>query len=90
MHEHGLSDWLPQAAPDVSNVEVGIFRCVQGGENRCTVESLCECGKCCTNGDLWESPLSLEPECAECGRKALLVEIVGVFDYSMALEARAS
>jgi hypothetical protein len=92
MADHGLTDWLPGVVSDVSRVEIGVFRCVQGGENRCNDHDHpgpeCWCDKCCTNGELWESPLNgdlmtWEPECLYCNRKALLVEVVGVIDYSM-------
>jgi hypothetical protein len=90
--DHGLDEWLPGVVSDVSRVEVGVWRCVQGGENRCNDHDHpgpeCYCEHCCTNGELYESPLNgndWEPECLECGRKCLLVEIVGVIDYSMAL-----
>jgi hypothetical protein len=80
----------------ISRVEVGVFRCVQGGENRCNDHDNpgpeCWCDKCCTNGRLWESPLNADlvtwdPECGECGRKALLVEVIGVIDFTMLLTA---
>jgi len=89
-----LNEWLPGTVSDVSRVEVGIWRCVQGGENRCNDHDNpgpeCWCDKCCTNGELWESPLNgdlmtWEPECLGCGRLALLVEVVGTIDYTMAL-----
>jgi hypothetical protein len=85
-----LDEWLPGTVSDVSRVEVGVFRCVQGGENRCNDGPECWCDKCCTNDELWESPLNgdlmaWEPECLGCGRKALLVEVVGVIDYTMLL-----
>ncbi|HCG02538.1 MAG TPA: hypothetical protein DEV93_18595 [Chloroflexi bacterium] len=81
----GPHAWLPEVVKDLSHVEVGVFRCVQGGENRCNPGPECWCDKCCTNGELWESPLNgndWEPECGECGRKALLVEVVGCIDYT--------
>jgi hypothetical protein len=88
MADHGLSDWLPNVVSDVSRVEVGVWRCPVG-EVTCP-EGGCggsDC-ECCEQSDLWESPLNgndWEPECMYCGRKALLVEVVGVIDYSMLL-----
>jgi hypothetical protein len=82
------SSWLRDVAADVHNVEVGIWRCVQGGESRCCAGLDCDCGECCENGALWESPLDWEPECGWCGRKALLVEIVGLFDYAPSHDER--
>jgi hypothetical protein len=88
MHDHGLSDWLPEVESDVSQVEVGVWRC-QSGEVTCD-EGCCGDCDCCGNAGLWESPLNAdlmawEPQCGECGRKAFLVEVVGCFDYSAAL-----
>jgi hypothetical protein len=88
MHEHGLSDWLPQVVADVQNVEVGVWRC-PSGEITCAEGECGECD-CCDYAGLWESPFDWKVECLGCGQPALLVEYVGVFDYSMALEARAS
>jgi hypothetical protein len=86
MHnDNELGSWLPDVASDVQNVEVGIWRCVQGGESRCCAGPGCDCGECCENGELWESPLAWEPECGWCGRKAFLVEFVGTFDYSLSV-----
>jgi hypothetical protein len=81
--DHGLNEWLLGVATDVRSVEVGIWRC-PSGEITCA-EGCCgdEC-ECCDNAGLWESPLDWESECG-CGRKAFLVEVVGRFDYSMAL-----
>jgi hypothetical protein len=45
---------------------------------------LWRCG-CCDNPTLWESPFDWEPECGWCRRKALLVEVVGTFDYSLSV-----
>jgi hypothetical protein len=77
-----LGSWLPDVVDDLSSVQVGIFRCVQGGESRCCAGPDCDCDECCENGALWESPLDWSPACMYCGRPALLVEIAGRFDYS--------
>jgi hypothetical protein len=72
--DRGLDSWLPNVVSDVSKVTVGIWACPSG-----------ECD-CCTNDKLWESPVlpsdEWAPECLYCERKALLVEVVGVIDYS--------
>jgi hypothetical protein len=80
MHDHGLSDWLPQVAADVCNVEIGIWRC-PSGEITCA-EGMCGDCECCSNSNLWESPSDWQPQCSVCNRPALLVEYVGRFDYS--------
>jgi hypothetical protein len=34
MHDDdGLASWLPEVAADIHNVEVGIWRCAQGGDD---------------------------------------------------------
>jgi hypothetical protein len=79
--DHDLSEWLPGVAANVRSVEVGVWRC-PSGEVVCA-EGMCtdECG-CCDHSALWESPMSWEPECGTCGRKAFLLETVGLVDYS--------
>jgi hypothetical protein len=72
--------WLRDVADDLSNVEIGVWRC-PSGEITCA-EGACGDCDCCNNVTLWESPLDWEPECGWCGRKALLVEIVGCLDYA--------
>ena len=58
---------------------VGVWRC-PSGEITCR-EGMCSdsCG-CCSNADLWESPIIVAegwgPECATCGRKAVLVRVL--------------
>jgi hypothetical protein len=73
--------WLRDVADDLSNVDVGVWRC-PSGEVGCA-EGMCDddCN-CCENAELWESPLEWEPKCMYCGRPALLVEIAGRFDYT--------
>jgi hypothetical protein len=85
MHDHGLSDWLPNVVSDVSNVEVGVWRCPVG-EVTCPEGCCGDCG-CCENAGLWESPFDWQPQCVYCNRPALLVEHVGTFDYSMLVAA---
>jgi hypothetical protein len=81
--DHGLNEWLPGVAADVQSVEVGVWRC-PSGEITCA-EGYCggdpDCG-CCDNAGLWESPLGWVPVCPGCGRKAFLLETVGLVDYS--------
>jgi hypothetical protein len=72
--DKSLDEWLPGTVADVSAVEVGIWACPSG-----------ECD-CCTNDELSESPVSTvikwDPCCFHCDRKALLVEVRGMIDYS--------
>ena len=75
-----LDDWLPHVAADIRAVEVGVWRCLSG-KVTCPEGECGDCD-CCENAELWESPLDWEPECGHCGRKALLVEIVGRFDFA--------
>jgi hypothetical protein len=79
--DHDLNELLPGVAADVRSVEVGVWRC-PSGEVVCA-EGMCtdECG-CCENVALWESPLGWVPVCPGCGRKAFLLETVGLVDYS--------
>jgi hypothetical protein len=83
--ERDLEDWLRYVVKDLSAVQVGIWRCPVG-KVTCPPG---QCGgadcECCENAQLWESPLGedgWEPECGHCGRKALLVEVAGTFDYA--------
>jgi hypothetical protein len=75
-----LESWLPEVVADVGHVEVGLWRC-PSGEITCPEDACGDCG-CCGNATLWESPLDWEPLCGHCNRPALLVEVVGRFDYS--------
>lgn len=77
--EQGLDEWLPHVVADITSVEVGLWRC-PSGEVTCP-EGACGDCDCCGNTTLWQSPLDWAPECGWCGRKALLVEVVGRFDF---------
>jgi hypothetical protein len=70
-----LWDWLPHVAQDVSDVEVGLWRCAHGDEGE----------ESCWNDTLWESPFDWSPRCGWCGRKAALVEYVGSFNFADAI-----
>jgi hypothetical protein len=72
-----LGDWLPQAVPDLSQVEVVVVRCIDGGDE-----------EGCENVALWQAPAAIDgewPRCAHCDRDAHLVEVVGIRDYAYAV-----
>jgi hypothetical protein len=81
-----LNTWLPDVLREAGGVPltavpVGTWRC-PSGSILCD-EGMCGGCECCGDDSLFESPIvqGWEPECMTCGRKSLLVQPEGIFDF---------